>query len=168
LRRYDPSAPQGPPAGHEFHINSVQASQSGFWFGGLNTPGLLHVDAQGMTLAAALPRGTHNAQWLDGGVLYNDTESDRVCYRRGGITAAMGVPLFAPRDILNIERFASAVARPGFARGLCTLRDGLIAGGSSPSTISVYDLRSGERVVQQNLSMDVRNAVHGLAVWPYE
>jgi hypothetical protein len=44
--------------------------------------------------------------------------------------------------------------------------DGLVAGGSSPSTISVYDLRRGRSVMRVNLSMDVRNAVHGLAVWP--
>jgi hypothetical protein len=43
----------------------------------------------------------------------------------------------------------------------------VIAAGSSPSTISLYDLRSGNRVAQCNLSMDVRNAVHGLALWPF-
>jgi len=79
----------------------------------------------------------------------------------------LAVPGFEPSEIINVERFASAVARPRFARGLCALPGGLIAGGSSPSTISVYDLRDGKRVMQQNLSMDVRNAVHGLAVWPY-
>jgi hypothetical protein len=33
--------------------------------------------------------------------------------------------------------------------------------------VSVYDLRAQRRVQQVNLSMDVRNAIHGLAVWPY-
>ena len=74
---------------------------------------------------------------------------------------------FRPDEIINIDKFASAIARPGFARGLCVLPEGLVAAGSSPSTISVYDMRAGKRVLQQNLSMDVRNAVHGLAVWPY-
>ena len=167
LRRYDPEAPAGPAASHWFHINSVKASETGICFSGLNTPGLLHADGKRLSLAVPLPQGTHNAQLVDGGVLYNDTESDRVCYFRNGATVAMAVPEFAPQEILNIERFASAVARPRFARGLCVLPDGLVAGGSSPSTISVYDLRSGGRVMQQNLSMDVRNAVHGLEVWPY-
>lgn len=167
LRHYDPSTPAGPTASHQFHINSVTASATGTWFSGLNTPGLLHMDGRSLSLVAPLPQGTHNAQILDGGVLYNDTVADRVCYRRNGTTTELAVPDFHPDEIINVERFASDLARPKFARGLCALRDGLIAGGSSPSTISVYDLRDGKRVIQQNLSMDVRNAVHGLAVWPY-
>ena len=42
----------------------------------------------------------------------------------------------------------------------------LIADGSSPSTISVYDLYSNKMVISVNLSMDARNAIHGLEVWP--
>ena len=167
FRRYDPCASAGPAPSHGFHINSVSASDSGIWLSGLNTPGLLRADERGLSLAAQLPPGTHNAQLFEDGVLYNDTESDRVCYRRKGATMEIAVPDFRPDDIINIEKFASAVARPGFARGLCALGDGLVAGGSSPSTISVYDIRAGKRVMQQNLSMDVRNAIHGLAVWPY-
>jgi hypothetical protein len=167
FRRYDPRSSPGPAPSHAFHINSVSASDSGFWFSGLNTPGLLRADGRGLSLAAQLPPGTHNAQLFEDGVLYNDTESDRVCHSRNGTTTQAAVPGFRPEEIINIERFASAVARPGFARGLCALHDGLVAGGSSPSTISVYDMRAGKRVLQQNLSMDVRNAIHGLAVWPY-
>jgi hypothetical protein len=173
LRRYDPHSSAGPAPGHAFHINSVGASDSGLWISGLHTPGLLRADARGLSLAAPLPPGTHNAQLFEDGVLYNDTESDRVCFDRGssldrnGSRTQVPVPGFRPEEIVNIERFASAVARPGFARGLCPLHDGLVAGGSSPSTISVYDMRAGTRVLQQNLSMDVRNAIHGLAVWPY-
>jgi hypothetical protein len=150
LRRYDPTA-----------------SDSGIWFSGLNTPGLLHADGRTLNLVAQLPPGTHNARLFEDGVLYNDTESDRVCHSRNGSAAAIAVPAFRPDEIINIDKFASAIARPGFARGLCVLPEGLVAAGSSPSTISVYDMRAGKRVLQQNLSMDVRNAVHGLAVWPY-
>ena len=47
------------------------------------------------------------------------------------------------------------------------LDDGLIVGGSSPATITVYDI-DDERIVRSvNITMDVRNAVHGLEVWPY-
>jgi hypothetical protein len=167
LRRYDPCSSAGPAPSHGFHINSVSASDTAIWFSGLHTPGLLRADGGGLSLASPLPPGTHNAQLFEDGVLYNDTESDRVCHGRNGTTTQVAVPSFRPEEIINIERFASAVARPGFARGLCVLHDGLVAGGSSPSTISVYDMRAGKRVLQQNLSMDVRNAIHGLAVWPY-
>jgi hypothetical protein len=167
LRNFDPLSANGPAASHEFHLNSVTATASTFWLSGLNTPGLLRADRSGLSLAAALPQGTHNAQMLHDGAIYNDTESDRLCYHRNGTTTAMPVPDFDPATLINSERLTSAVARPRFARGLCVLNDGLVAGGSSPSTIAVYDLRAGARVMQLNLSMDVRNAVHGLAVWPY-
>ena len=45
--------------------------------------------------------------------------------------------------------------------------NGVSAGGSSPSTVSVYDLAANQRVMSVNLSMDVRNAIHGLEIWPY-
>jgi hypothetical protein len=44
----------------------------------------------------------------------------------------------------------------------------VVAGGSSPSTVSVYDLAANQRVLSVNLSMDVRNAIHGLEIWPYD
>jgi hypothetical protein len=167
LDHFDPSTSAGPAARHDFHLNSVHASAGGLWFSGLNTPGLLHMHGTGVNLTGHLPRGTHNAQVWNDGLLYNDTEADRICHVRDGNLREMAVPDFDPQRIVNLQRFVSTVARPRFARGLCVLTDGLVAGGSSPSTVSVYDLRAGARLVQQNLSMDVRNAVHGLAVWPY-
>ena len=167
LRRFDPLAAVGPPQSHVFHLNSVSASSAGIWFSGLHTPGLLHSDGRQLRLVASLPTGTHNAQAFEHGVLYNDTAAERVCYAHPGATIAVAVPDFPASAIVNSERFSSEVARPRFARGLCVLQDGLVAGGSSPSTISLYDMRTGRRLMEQNLSMDVRNAVHGLAAWPY-
>ena len=175
LHPFDPNigtgtgAGGGPPPGHDFHINSVTATATSLHFSGLHTPGLLCADRDGLRLVADLPRGTHNAQILGDGVLYNDTAADQVCHRRGAAITAVPVPDFDPARIENRERFTSAVARPRFARGLCVIdaARGLVAGGSSPSTVAVYDLRAGACVSQVNLSMDVRNAVHGLAVWPF-
>jgi hypothetical protein len=167
LRNFDPATSAGPAHVRRFHINSVTASATSIWFSGLYTPGLFCLDGTNLSLAAELPPGTHNAQMLGDAVLYNDTVGERVCLRRNGATTAFAVPDFAPGEISNLERYASEVARPRFARGLCVLDDGLIAAGSSPSTISVYSVRDGKRVMQQNLSMDVRNAIHGLAIWPY-
>ncbi|MFQ3227411.1 MAG: hypothetical protein ACI8RW_000796, partial [Porticoccaceae bacterium] len=41
------------------------------------------------------------------------------------------------------------------------------AAGSSPSTISLYNVESKERIAAVNLTMDIRNAIHGLEVWPF-
>jgi hypothetical protein len=50
---------------------------------------------------------------------------------------------------------------------MCVLGDGLIAGGSSPATVSVYDLDNAKTLKAINLTMDVRNTIHGLEVWPF-
>jgi hypothetical protein len=47
------------------------------------------------------------------------------------------------------------------------LADGRIVGGCSPATVSLYRSDEEQPVVSVNLSMDVRNAIHGLGVWPF-
>ena len=167
LRHFDPGTGAGPAPNHRFHINSVSADRDGLWFSGLRTPGLLRLDRQGLQVVAALPEGTHNAQLQGDALVYNDTAAMRVVCRRSTHTQQMPVPEFDPGAILNAERFGSEVARPRFARGLCALGGDLIAAGCSPSTVAVYDLRAGKRIQEHTLSMDIRNAIHGLALWPY-
>jgi hypothetical protein len=67
-----------------------------------------------------------------------------------------------------MDRDTSNLARPSFGRGLCVVKDGLIAAGSSPSTVALHDLASGETALSVTLSTDIRNAIHGLEVWPYD
>ncbi|MCP4411644.1 MAG: hypothetical protein GY808_03620, partial [Gammaproteobacteria bacterium] len=62
----------------------------------------------------------------------------------------------------------SRVARQGFGRGLCSYAERFIIGGSSPSTISIYDMENGLTIDTINLTMDIRNAIHGLEIWPYD
>jgi hypothetical protein len=121
-------------------------------------------------MAAELPAGSHNARPFRDGVLFNDTESNALRYagRGEGLEdRALRVPRFDPATLERKDLDESRVARQGFARGLCVLSDTLVAGGSSPSTVSVYDLPANRRLHSVNLTMDVRNAIHGLEVWPY-
>jgi hypothetical protein len=78
------------------------------------------------------------------------------------------VPRYPDDQLQHRDCDQSKLARQGFARGLAVLSDSVVAGGSSPSTISVYDLAKNERVLSVNLTMDVRNAIHGLEVWPFD
>jgi hypothetical protein len=80
----------------------------------------------------------------------------------------MRVPKYDTSALSNAGADSSGIARQGFARGLCVLSDSVVGGGSSPSTISIYDLARNERLLSVNLTMDVRNAIHGLEVWPYD
>ncbi len=122
-------------------------------------------------MSAQLPPGTHNARPFRDGVLFNDTEADALRYagRGEGLEdRAFKVPLYGQDRLQNLGLDTSGVARQGFARGLCLLSDTVVAGGSSPSTVSVYDLASNQRQLSVNLTMDIRNAIHGLAVWPFD
>jgi hypothetical protein len=48
------------------------------------------------------------------------------------------------------------------------LSDTIVAGGSSPSTVTIYDLKGNEILMSVNFTRDIRNAIHGLAVWPFD
>lgn len=165
---YDPDAAHGPSPSQALHINSVTATATAIYVSGLRMQQLLRISGDEMVAVADLPIGTHNAQPLAGGIIYNDTAADRVCFRGGDRVLMMSVPGYEHEHINNPERVEPSVARPGFARGLCQVAPGVVAAGSSPSTLSIYDLDSGKRILSRNLSMDVRNAIHGLAVWPHE
>ena len=104
-------------------------------------------------------------------MLFNDTEADALRYTgrgEGREDRALKVPRYPPEQLTHTSLDESKIARQGFARGLCVLSDSVVAGGSSPSTVSVYDLAANKRLLSVNLTLDVRNAIHGLAVWPYD
>ncbi len=120
-------------------------------------------------MSATLPTGTHNPQPFRDGVLFNDSEADAVRYasRDGSEDRAIKVPKFNVADLTHTDFDDSRLARQGFGRGLCAINNRLVAGGSSPSTVSIYDLKESKIVAKVNLTLDIRNAIHGLEVWPY-
>ena len=60
-------------------------------------------------------------------------------------------------------------ARAGFGRGLCVDPDsGVIIAGSSPGTVTAYDPGSGRMLRSVRVTNDIRNAPHGLEVFPFE
>ena len=118
---------------------------------------------------AELPDGTHNARAHRDGVLFNDTAKDFVRFvPKTGSQRAFKVPEYPPESLTHTDLDDSRIARQAFGRGLCAINDSLIAAGSSPSTITLHDLDSMKTMLSINLSMDVRNAIHGLEVWPFD
>jgi hypothetical protein len=167
---FDPSKPDGPMMLNKLHINNVYCSDAGMYIAGLNTGGMLHFNGRQIHMSVELPAGSHNAQPFRDGVLFNDSPADALRYSgrgEGGEDRAMLVPTYDPAQLLHSDLGDASVARAGFARGLCVLSGSIVAGGSSPSTVSLYDLAANKRLLSVNLSMDVRNAIHGLEVWPY-
>lgn len=167
---FDPRLDTGPRMVNEQHINMVHVNRQGIFLSGLRTGALLHIDRHNeVKEVCSLPLGTHNARPLEDGVLFNDTASDHVRFvSRDQPQRAFPIKTYDPGEIRFAGIDDSKIARQGFGRGLCVYADRIVAGGSSPSTISLYDLQSGETIGSVNMTMDIRNAIHGLEVWPYD
>jgi hypothetical protein len=167
---FEPGSENGPRPVNDFHINMVYVDTKGIFFCGLRLNALLHLnDRMQVTEVCNLPTGTHNARPWNDGVVFNDTVNDCVRYvRRDGTEKAFKVVTYEESLIEFAGIDDSKIARQAFARGLCPVDDRFIAVGSSPSTITLYDVQTNQRVGSVNLSMDIRNAIHGLEVWPFD
>jgi len=166
---FDPRMNTGPAAVNDFHVNMVYVGDSGIFLSGLHTQACLHLDPDwSVSEYCSLPTGVHNAQPWKGGTLFIDTKNNAVRHVfRDGQQSAFRIKTYAEKDIEFAGVDDTNVARQGFGRGLCVVSDRLIAVGSSPSTITIYDIQTQQIVGSVNLSMDIRNAIHGLEVWPW-
>lgn len=169
---FDPNGDGGPqftPESADLHINNVKHHAGRITISGTRIEALLSLLGESVREYAPLPRGTHNAAIYKGGLIYNDTASGRavIADKLNRIKVSFAVPKFNPAELSHTD-VPNDHARQGFARGLCLYRDQTVIAGSSPSTISAYDLPTGECVRQVNISKDIRNCVHGLEVWPEE
>lgn len=167
---FDPRQPAGPGAQNEHHINMVHVDQQGIFLSGLRTEALLHIDRNDqVSQVCNLPQGTHNARPFGNGVIFNDTASDHLRFvSRDKPQRAFPIKTYDPEKIQFSGIDDSKIARQGFGRGLCVYEDRIAVGGSSPSTVSLYDLHTGETIGSVNMTMDIRNAIHGLEVWPFK
>ncbi|MCC7411940.1 MAG: hypothetical protein IT495_09940 [Gammaproteobacteria bacterium] len=164
---FDPNAAGGPPFRNTLHLNSVVCTARGMYISGMRTGALLVYDGYSLGAAASLPQGVHNARPFGTGIVFNDTRADCVRYVTPEHQCAFPVPRHAPESLTHTDLDDTRIARQAFGRGLCTLSAGTIAAGSSPSTIAVHDLTRLQTVKLVMLSRDLRNAIHGLEVWPF-
>lgn len=164
---YDPNTNDGPKFENTTHINQVHCDKNGLYVGGRRMQYLLHLKDGEASKYCQLPNGVHNAQPYRSGVLLNDTESENIVFFDEHKYTEVAVPAYADDELLNMQLSDSHVAKPSFGRGMCVSNDNIVFAGSSPSTISAYDLDAKRRFKSVNISMDVRNAIHGLAVWPF-
>lgn len=167
LSTFDPMGPVGPEPGDTTHLNSVSWHDGSVYFSGVNVRRLYRLTDGSLSSYAHVPYGTHNAQPLRDGVLYNNTAANAVVFqgRAGRLRSSMSIPAYDDQDLEN-RHLPGDHARQAFGRGLTVWRDRYVIAGSSPATITVYDIDTGETLTSVNLSMDVRNAVHGLEIWP--
>ncbi len=163
---FDPGG-KGPRPRGDLHLNSIYKDDMGLFIGGVNCPILLHFNGRKLKTLGRVPHGTHNLQPFKQGLLFNDTAADKVRFVTDKDQVVFDVPRYPEDEIVNRFDDTTNTARQAFGRGLCPINEHLIAAGSSPSTISLHDLHSGDTIKTVNFSMDIRNAVHGLEVWPF-
>jgi hypothetical protein len=164
---FDPEGEMGPSASNELHLNNVYCDTTGMYISGLKTGAMMRFDGRMLKRVVSLPRGQHNARPFNDGVLFNDTVADRVRLVMPDKEISFDVPQFEADELTHAELDDSRIARAGFGRGMCVINDTLVATGSSPSTIALHDL---EQICTRSivtLTRDIRNAIHGLEVWPF-
>ena len=165
---FDPMGSKGPGQKNELHLNSLYCEKKGMYISGLRSDGLHVYTGRHLNRIATLPAGTHNARPYKDGVLFNDTEKNILrCLSSTGPQKVFHLPVYNPALLTHTNLDDSRIARQAFGRGLCVVDDDLIAAGSSPSTVTLYNLSEIKTVLSINLSMDIRNAIHGLEVWPF-
>lgn len=165
--RYDPARTDGPAMADTTHVNNVSVHEGKLLVSGVRLRSILAIDRAGHTELAPVPEWTHNAQPYAGGIIYNSTAEDAVCYasRSGEVLKRFPIPRYPDGELIKSD-IPDDYARQAFGRGLIATDAGLIIAGSSPSTVTAWDFHSGERLATVNFGKDIRNAPHGLALWP--
>jgi hypothetical protein len=124
-------------------------------------------DGRKIEKVTSVPPGAHNARPFRDGIVFNDSDADVVQFVAPDKQRIFKVPRYADEQLTQTDMDDARIARQAFGRGLCAINDHVIAAGSSPSTITLHDFESMKTTVSINLTMDIRNAIHGLEVWPY-
>jgi hypothetical protein len=164
---FNPMGQHGPPPNNRLHINNVYCTDDGMFISGLRTACLLQYSGPRITEFVTLPEGAHNAMPWRGGVLFNDTEANAVRYVTPEHNRVFKVPRYPEAELTHNDLDDSRIARQSFSRGLCAIDENVFASGSSPSTITLHNVDTMKTTHSVNISMDVRNAIHGLELWPY-
>ena len=168
LTLFDPTESGGPAPADTTHVNNVARRGGATLVCGTRLARVLAVRGGNLFTYARVPFGSHNARPFRDGILMNHTRSDRICYldRRGKILRSWPIVRYAREDLENAA-LPEDQARQAFGRGLAVLDDDRFVGGSSPATVSLYRFDEPDPLVSVNLTRDVRNAIHGLEVWPF-
>lgn len=167
---FDPNAPNGPQPKQEqdFHLNNVHYDGERLYFAGSKTHALLYLEGDRVYMYAKIPRGVHNARPYRDGALLNDTAHRRTAYlTRGGRTLEHFAAVLYDERSLEWAYLPEHLARQKFTRGLAITADGLIVTGSSPATVAAYRHGQAEPIRYVTVTRDLREAVHGLEIWPF-
>jgi len=166
---YDPNQPGGAKEADTLHINNVCVLNKVPMFSGLSMNLLVAIEGGQTKPYALVPPSTHNCQPLGQGVLMNSTGQNALVMadRQGKPLKQFAYPKYPNEEMTNTD-IPGDYARQGFGRGLCVdMVNRLVIAGSSPGTVSAFDVQSDQLISKVQVSNDLRNAPHGLEIWPY-
>lgn len=166
---FDPNRTDGPSEGDHLHLNNVCYTNGVCMFSGLAMNVLASIIDDEVRPFAIVPPTTHNCQPLNNGVLMNSTGQDAAVLadRNGRPQKKFEYPRYDP-DLLEHADIPGDFARQAFGRGLCVDdQNKLVIAGSSPGTVSAFDMNRGELIKSVQVTNDLRNAPHGLEIWPF-
>jgi len=166
IREFDPEKTRQIEKKSTNHLNSVYVDkEENIYMAGTMMDKMVVVNGDEERVYAFLPLGSHNARPFKDGLIMNDTASQNIAYHdlKGKQVKVWKVKEFKKKEIKFYR--SDKIAKPGWARGLC-FYENYIIGGSSPSNISVFDF-DGACINNITLTNDVRNCIHGLAIFPY-
>jgi hypothetical protein len=169
FRLFDPLGGDGPRPGDTSHINNVVPHGNVLYVSGTRLGNMWRIDGARLERYARIPYGAHNARPYRGDVLLNHTATDRIAFlsRRGRVLRSFPLKRFE-RQLLTHAELPRDKARPAFGRGLAIVDGGHFVGGSSPATITLYRFDPPAQLASVSVTMDVRNAIHGLELWPFD
>ena len=168
VKPFNPNGPDGPDENDVIHVNNVRVVDGSILVSAYRSDFLYRVDGTRYQRVCRLPRETHNVQPLGDGFVACSTGGDAIVMIDANGRVVRSFPVVSyDESQLSYNHLSKDYARQAFARGLCTYGDSLIIAGSSPATVTAYDVQSGDIVRSVNLTVDVRNSIHGLEVYPW-
>ena len=163
---YDPQTEDGPLLLGKLDISHVYCDANGMYIGGSRTGGMLYWGGREIRMSAELPGASRNARPFRDGVLFTEHSTGLLRYTgRGEGKEDRALRVRETRVVPSAQALDEDVDALGVgtARGLCVLSDELVAVGSRPASVTIFDLARNEQVLRVTLSQNPNTAVHSLA-----
>ena len=167
---FDPAGREGPLAVNKLQLRSVRCSEGGLYISGMKTGGLLHFNGSKIQMLAETPKGSQDTQVFRNGVVFNDSRAGVLRYSgddEGTEDRALAVPYFEASDHGPHDPDELRMLKRGYARGLCVLSGTVVAGGSTPAGISLYNLKENRKLLTVRFTKNPREAINDIMLWPH-
>lgn len=146
---FDPNGDEGPLMVAKLDLQEVYCDKTGMYI--TSNKGLIRYLGNDINVAVEIPEGSHDARPFRDGILFNDGEA--------------GALRYSGRGEGEEDRSLATGESP---RGLCVLSSAVVAGGSSPAAVTIYDLAANKQLLAVQISEDPDTSIRCIALWPYD